>query len=76
MVKTNVNEGFAVRFFNKYLGITSKNTVISPDFLVGKFCGKTQFPHNFGRNYAETVPFRKISTSGNQVKSRYFLQCM
>ena len=39
---------------------------------------KGTFPHSFGgfaRNYAETVPFRKISTPGNQVKSRYFSQC-
>ena len=28
---------------------TAKNTVISPDFLVWKFCGKAQFPHSFGR---------------------------
>ena len=26
-----------------------KNTVISPDFLVWKFCGKAQFPHSFGK---------------------------
>ena len=46
---------------------TPKTTVISPDFLVWKFCGKAQFPHSFGqiaRNYAEIVPFRKISTPG------------
>ena len=54
---------------------TAKNTVISPDFLVWKFFRKAQFPHSFGvRNYAETVPFQKISTPGNQVKLRYFLQ--
>ena len=29
--------------------ITAKNTVISPNFLVQKFCGKEQFPHSFGR---------------------------
>ena len=43
-----------------------------------KFCGKAQFPHGFGqiaRNYAETVPFRKFFTPGNQVKLRYFSQC-
>ena len=28
---------------------TGKNAVISPDFLVWEFCGKAQFPHNFGR---------------------------
>ena len=27
----------------------AKNTAISPDFLVWKFCEKTQFPHSFGR---------------------------
>ena len=27
---------------------TAKNTVISPDFLVWKFCGKTQLLHSFG----------------------------
>ena len=35
-----------------------KNTEISPNFLVWKFCGKTQFPHSFGRfvrNYSETA---------------------
>ena len=44
---------------------TAKNTVISPNFMVWKFCGKAQFPHSFGRiaqNYVETVPFHKIST--------------
>ena len=37
-----------------------QNTVMSPNFLAWKFCGKEQFPHSFGqfaRNYAETVPF-------------------
>ena len=36
---------------------TAKNTVISPDFLVCKFCGKAQCLHSFWRiaqNYAET----------------------
>ena len=35
---------------------TAKNTVISPDFLGRKFCGKAQFSHSFrpklGRNCA------------------------
>ena len=38
------------------------------NFLVWKFCGKVQFPHSFGeiaRNYAETVPFHKISMPRN-----------
>ena len=60
------------------MSYTAKNTVISPEFLVWNYCGKAQFLHSFGqfaRNYAETVPFRKIFTSGNQVKLRYFSQC-
>ena len=36
---------------------TAKISVISPYFLVWKFCGKGQFP--------ETVPFHKISTQEN-----------
>ena len=28
------------------------------------------------RNYAENVPFRKISTPGNQAKLQYFSQCV
>ena len=47
---------------------TAKNTVIWPNLLLCKFCAKAQFPHSFGRfalNYAETVPFHKICTSGN-----------
>ena len=62
----------------RVVACTAKNTVISPDFLVWKFCGKAQFPHSFGRfarKYAETVLFRKISTPGNQVNLRYFSQC-
>ena len=53
------------------LSVTTQNTVISPNSLVWKFCGKAQFPHSFGR-IAETVPFHKISIPGNQVKLRYF----
>ena len=55
---------------------TAENTVISPNFLVCKFCGKGKFPHNFGQiaqNYAETVPFHKISAPGNSVKIPSFL---
>ena len=47
---------------------TVKNAVISPNFLVWKFCRKAQFPHSFRRiswNYAETVPFHKIYAPGN-----------
>ena len=55
--------------------LTAKNPVISPSFLVWKFCGKAQFPNSFGRfsrNHAETVPFHKISTPENLVKLRDF----
>ena len=43
---------------------TAKITVISPNFLVWKFCGKTRFPYSFGRFAPE-----------NKVKLRYFSQC-
>ena len=59
--------------------LTPKNTVISPNFLAWKFCGKAQFSDSFGRltrNYAETVPFHKILTPGNQVKLRCFSQSL
>ena len=45
--------------------------------MVCKFCGKTQFPHSFGRfarNYAETASFHQISTPRNCVQLRYFTQ--
>ena len=44
-----------------------------------KFCGKAQITHSFGqipRNYTETVPFHKISTPGNYVKSRILLSAV
>ena len=47
--------------------VAAKKPVISPNFLVWKFCGKAQFPHNFGRfarNHAETAPFHIICTPG------------
>ena len=45
-----------------------EKSLISPNFLVWKFCGKAQLPHSSGRivrNYAKTVPFHKISTPEN-----------
>ena len=49
---------------------TATNTVITPNFLVWKFCGKAQFPHCFGRfarNYRKlclsTKFFRSIQMS-------------
>ena len=49
-------------------GDTAKNTAISPNFLVWRFCGKAQSQHSFGqiaRNYVETVPFHKVSKPGH-----------
>ena len=43
--------------------ITRKNTVVSPNLLVLKYCGKAQFLHKFGRFAclcAKTVPFYKV----------------
>ena len=69
-------------FFNKVAGMqalnTAKNTVISPNFLVWTFCGKTQFSHSFewiSQNYEETVPFYKISTRVYYVKLPYYFLC-
>ena len=45
--------------------ITAKNNLISTNFLVWKFCGKTQFPHSFWRFTVPVMPFHKISTPGN-----------
>ena len=56
-----------------------KNAVISPNFLVWKFCGKAQFPLSFRRlaqNYVETMSVHKISTTGNYVKLLHFTQCI
>ena len=60
---------------------TTKNAVISPDFLVWKFCGKAQLPHSLGRiarNYAETVPFPQnfhIRKSG-EIKVFFAVTCL
>ena len=34
---------------------TAKNTVISPDFLVWKFCGKAQFSHSYAIFCSDSV---------------------
>ena len=51
--------------FSDVVGIqsatTAKNTVISPNFLVWKFCGKAQFPHSFGRiTFPQNFHTRKL----------------
>ena len=60
---------YAIKIINLTLfgpiSFTVQNSVILRNFLVWKFCGKTQSSHNFlriARNSAETVPFHKIST--------------
>ena len=48
---------------NSNIGYTK--TQISPNFLMWRFFGKTQFPHSFGRiaqNYAESVPPQNFHT--------------
>ena len=55
---------------------TAKNTVISPNFLVWKFCGKEQFPHSFGqfaRNYTEL--FLSTKFPHQQIKWNYGIFC-
>ena len=42
-------EEFFGDFIIEASGFTAKNTVVSPNFLVWKFCGKAQFPRSFGR---------------------------
>ena len=57
---------------------TAKNTVISPNFLVWKFCGKVQFLNHFGRfsrNYAETVPSHKIPHQEIRWNYAFFASC-
>ena len=44
----------------------SVNAVISPNFLVWKFCGKTQFPQSFGpfiRKLGEITGFQEVVDS-------------
>ena len=63
----NMKKLFRITSTSRELSL-AKNTVISPNFLMWKFCGKAKFPHGFeqiARNYAATVPFHKISTPGN-----------
>ena len=50
---------------------TAKKIVISPNFLVWKFCGKARFRIVLG-DLPEAVPFHKISTPGNLVEYGIF----
>ena len=53
---------------------TTLNIIIFPNFMVWKFCRKTQFSHSFrrlARNYAETVSLHTTSTPWNEMKLRY-----
>ena len=67
VVSANILKSLVITFrdFFDHSNFQCQNTVISPNLRVRKFCGKAQFSHSFGRfprNYAETVPFHKIST--------------
>ena len=57
IVQSNLPEFLKTQFLSPLITYTAKNTVISPNFLVWKFCGKAQFSHSFGRiarNFVET----------------------
>ena len=72
--KTKSEDSDILKYLSDEL-TAAKNTVISPDILVWKFCGKAQFPQSLvriARNYTEIVLFHKTFTPGNQVKLRYF----
>ena len=47
---------WCLQYMTMVLLSTEKNTVISSNFMVWKFCGKAQIPHSFGRiaqNYGD-----------------------
>ena len=50
---------------------TAKNTVISPNFLVWKFCRKTQFLHSFRQKSGEITVF--FTTQNAQFSYQYKL---
>ena len=52
-----------------YWTCESENTKFSPNFLIWKFCGKARIT----QKSVDTVRFRQISTSRNQLKLRYFM---
>ena len=52
---------------------TALNTVLSPNFLVWKFCGNAQFLQRISRNCAETVRFRKIPHS--EIRQNFGISC-
>ena len=74
--KVHMTESFRKLNWIKMLLVeldTAKNTVISPDFLVWKFCGKVQFPYCFGRfarNY-KTIRKRCLSAKYPHQKIRW-----
>ena len=54
---------------------TAKNTIISPDFLVWKFCGNCAFPQNFRtRKSGEiTVFFAVVEYSKDYEKDKFYV---
>ena len=65
----NLNVFFLAIFVKRYINENfASNTEISPNFLVWKFCGNTQFLHSFrkfAQNLVKNVLSDKISTPDN-----------
>ena len=57
----------SVYLLKHFVNDTGQNTKISPNFLAWKFLWESSCES------PETVPFHKISTTGNQVKLRYLI---
>ena len=52
-----------------------KNTIISPNFLVWKFCGKAQFPHSekhWEKIIIDTINWRKLSPARKNHWKKYW----
>ena len=85
LVFLTVYEGLLRKSPNAF---TAKNTVISPDFLVWKFCGKAQFPHMRKLCLSAKYPHHEISWNYDVFcsdsryykkyirKSLHFTQCL
>ena len=55
--------------------ITTKNTEISPNFLLWKFCGKAHFPYSFRRFLIGFISSYHILIISNKNLKVIFLQC-
>ena len=68
-LKPNQNISSKRTIFTK---ATVKNTAISPNFLVWKFCGKAQFPHSFGQFWKMQLHPKKPSASASKIENPRF----